>query len=360
MPIQHTLWTIDSPPSRVKRSKLTNEKQLEDMIASEPEILSDDWMLIGRQIHTGTGFVDLLAIAEDASLVLIELKREKTPREVVAQTLDYALWLEGLKPEQVDEIYKSKNATASLSEDFRSRFDRVLDDQDEPINHAHQLVVVASDLDPTNERIVRYLNGQGVPINVLTFEVFQHGDTKFLSRAWLIEPSETTNKDITETRQQLTWNNEFYACFGHNENRDWDEARKFGFISAGGGRWYTNSLNMLEKNARVWVKVPGKGFVGVGRIAGLRQPATKFELDGRPALTVLAANYHKDDAEDPDLMEYFVPVKWLDTVPIDQAVQEPGMFGNQNTVCKPKKQKWVTTVEKLKDVFTKFDDEYEM
>ena len=102
---------------------LANERQLEDMIVSEPEILSDDWMLIGRQIHTGTGLIDLLAIADDASLVLIELKRDKTPREVIAQTLDYALWLANLKPEEVVEIYQSKNANASLSDDFRTRFD---------------------------------------------------------------------------------------------------------------------------------------------------------------------------------------------------------------------------------------------
>ena len=357
MPIQHTLWTVDNPPLKVQTSTLTNEKQLEDMIESEPGILSDDWMLIGRQIHTGNGHVDLLAIAADASLVLIELKRDKTPREVIAQTLDYALWLENLEPEEVVEIYKRKNDNASLSDDFRTRFDRVLDEEDEPINHSHQLVVVASTLDPSNERIVRYLNGQDIPINVLTFKIFQHRCTKFLSRAWLLEPKDTTESPTSRPRERLAWNNEFYACFGHDENRNWDEAVKFGFISGGGGKWYSSSLRMLEKDARVWVKVPRKGFVGVGRISGPRQSAKEFEIDGCPALKVLRANHYRDVGDNPDLMEYFVPVKWLDTVSLDQAVQEPGMFGNQNTVCKPKKQKWVTTVEKLKSVFKGFDDE---
>jgi RecB family endonuclease NucS len=46
-------------------------------------------MLIGRQENTGHGGrIDLVALAPDASLVLIELKRDKTPREVVAQALD--------------------------------------------------------------------------------------------------------------------------------------------------------------------------------------------------------------------------------------------------------------------------------
>ena len=61
------------------------------MIVAAPEILSDQWMLIGRQETTdGGGRADLIAIAPDASLILIELKRDKTPRDVIAQTLDYA------------------------------------------------------------------------------------------------------------------------------------------------------------------------------------------------------------------------------------------------------------------------------
>jgi RecB family endonuclease NucS len=48
-------------------------------------------MLIGRQQDTGFGGrIDLLAIAPDGALVLIEIKRDRTPREVVAQALDYA------------------------------------------------------------------------------------------------------------------------------------------------------------------------------------------------------------------------------------------------------------------------------
>jgi hypothetical protein len=47
--------------------------------------------------NSGAGFggrIDLLAIAPDGALVLIELNRNRTPREVVAQSLDYAGWVE--------------------------------------------------------------------------------------------------------------------------------------------------------------------------------------------------------------------------------------------------------------------------
>lgn len=61
------------------------------MILNDPTIISDQWMIIGHQENTlDKGRIDLLAIAPDASLILIELKRDRTPREVVAQALDYA------------------------------------------------------------------------------------------------------------------------------------------------------------------------------------------------------------------------------------------------------------------------------
>jgi hypothetical protein len=44
-------------------------------------------------------------------------------------------------------------------------------------------------------------------------------------------------------------------------------------------------------------------------------------------------------------------VDWIHTVQREGAVQEVGMFGNQNTVCKPVTPGWRTTVEQLKALF---------
>ena len=54
-------------------------------------------MVIGRQVGTAHGGrIDLLAISEDGSLTVIELKRDKTSRDIVAQILDYASWVGSL------------------------------------------------------------------------------------------------------------------------------------------------------------------------------------------------------------------------------------------------------------------------
>jgi hypothetical protein len=54
-------------------------------------------------------------------------------------------------------------------------------------------------------------------------------------------------------------------------------------------------------------------------------------------------------------MEHFVPIEWAETVPEDNAIDEPGLFGNRNTVCAPKVPAWQTTIDRLQRAFPKYD-----
>lgn len=357
MPIRHAIWKVASSPEPLAESRLASEQLLEDMIVAQPRLLSDEWMLIGRQEDTGHGGrIDLLAIAPDGALVLIELKGGRTPREVVAQALDYANWVDQLRPEEIAAIYARFAPGRSLAADFKARFGHELDE--ETLNETHQIVIVAASLDPSSERIVAYLRDRDIAVNVLCFQVFTHGKDQLISRAWLLDPVETQLIAQPKTDgPREPWNGEFYSSFGADADGDrlWDEAVRYGFISGGGGAWYSKTLQLLNPNDRVWVKIPGSGFVGVARVLGRAQSAAEFKIrtpEGeKPALEVLKGDYHRKFANDPDRAEYFVPVRWLDTVPQKQAINEVGLFGNQNTVCKPTTPKWRATVERLKERF---------
>ena len=60
---------------------------------------------------------------------------------------------------------------------------------------------------------------------------------------------------------------------------------------------------------------------------------------------------YRDNSDDPDKSEHLVSVKWLEIRSEQDAVNELGFFGNQNTVCKPTAPKWRHTVERLKNHF---------
>lgn len=353
MTIRHAIWKVGNHPEPLALATLTSEQQLEEMIVAAPEVLSDEWMLIGRQENTGFGGrIDLLAIAPDGSLVLIEIKRDRTPRDVVAQAIDYAAWVEKLDAEDITAIYGRFAPNRSLEDDFRERFGQPIDE--DTLNQSHQIIVVAGSLDESSERIVEYLSEREIPINVLCFQVFSHNKEQLLSRAWLLDPLETQTSAATRTDgPKEPWNGEFYVSFGEGKSRSWDDAVKFNFVSAGGGAWYSKTLNLLEPGDRIWVKAPGAGFVGVGRVTGKPQPTLSFRVTtDQGDLPVLeaakGAQYHRQYVDDPERCEYFVPVNWLQTVSLGNAINEIGLFGNQNTVCKPTTPKWRYTVERLK------------
>ncbi len=349
MTIRHAIWRIDQHPQALAASALTTEHELEELIVADPTILSDQWMLIGRQLDTGYGGkLDLLAIALDGALVLIELKRNRTPREVVAQAIDYATYVAELDAERIARLYERFSNGGSLGDAFRARFGAELDE--ETLNESHQIVVVAAHIDDSTTRIIRYLSDRDIAINVLCFQVFGLGEDRLLSRAWLLDPTETqANAAATSPRRaKEPWNGETYAAFGHSASRSWNEAVRHGFISAGNGPWYSGTLKLLNPGDRVWVMLPKRGYVGVGRVKGPPVPAPEFTIDGRPALDVLTeGTYHREFVDDPERMEYFVPVDWLQTVPLEQAVWEVGFFANQNTVCLPTAPKWRHTIERL-------------
>ncbi|TAG07885.1 MAG: DUF91 domain-containing protein [Verrucomicrobia bacterium] len=363
MPIKHAIWKVGSQPSPLTTTTLMNEQQLEDMIVSTPQILSADWMLIGRQEQTGFGGrIDLLAIGPDASLVLIELKRNRTPREIVAQALDYASWVEQLTADKIVQIFQRFAKGGNLSDAFKQHFGAELDE--ETLNESHQIILVAAQLDGSTERIINYLNERDIAINVLFFQVFQLGNDQLLSRAWLIDPSET-QANVAATQKvkadKEPWNGEFYVSFGDITSRSWEDAKKYGFISAGGGSWYSQTLKLLSPGDRVWVKIPKTGYVGVGIVKETVQSMNDFKVetpDGeRFCLEVLQhANLYQQHANDPEKAEYFVKVDWLDTLPIKEAINEVGLFGNQNTVCQPSTPKWRNTIERLKTYFPKWND----
>jgi len=289
--IRHAIWRVGAAPEPLQPAVLTSEAQLEDMIVAAPSILHDNWMLIGRQVDTGFGGkLDLLAIAPDGALVLIELKRDRTPRDVIAQAIDYATFVADLQADEIAAIYTKFKSNGDLGADFQARFGQKLDEA--TLNATHQIVVVAASIDASTTRIVRYLNDRDIAINVLYFQVFANGADRLLSRAWLIDPGETQIK-VTQSKEgpNEPWNGELYASFGHGPSRSWPEAMRHGFISAGGGAWYSNSLNLLAPGDRIWVKAPKYGFVGVGKAKGKLVPAQEFTLPtpeaDRPALEVL-------------------------------------------------------------------------
>ncbi|AQQ71174.1 hypothetical protein SMSP2_01540 [Limihaloglobus sulfuriphilus] len=362
MPIEHGIWRIDKGLEKIDVHSLDKEQRLEEILDNDISIAAPNWMIIGRQVYTEYGsYIDLLAIDRDGNIVVLELKRNQTPREVVAQLLDYASWVKNLTDDEIASIFDTyinkfhpERNGISLDDAFMSYFN--VNSMPDELNETHQLVIVASSLDNSTERILNYLSeGHNVPINAIFFRVFKDEDREYLSRMWFIEPTLSPPSPSGNGGDKEPWNGEFYASFGGK--RSWEDARRIGYICGGGGSWYSNSLNLLEIGKRVWVNAPGHGYVGVGIVAGPVTKLTEFEIEDKGTKRLITEDdlidsyifsYSRNDEEKA---EYLVKVDWIKTLSLDEAIKEKGLFGNQNTVCKPVAKKWQHTVERLKKRF---------
>jgi hypothetical protein len=142
---------------------------------------------------------------------------------------------------------------------------------------------------------------------------------------------------------------DFYVSFGHGPHRDWEDARRFGFISAGGGRWYTQSLTALKPGDRVFAYIPAHGYVGVGIVRDTVKPLSSAALtvDGEKVrfvdlpLTAVDALHDKGDTEHE---EHVVGIEWQHTRPIEPALRDPTLFANQHSACRLRDE---TTIDRV-------------
>lgn len=202
MTIQMQLWSIENErPVRLPSAKLDLEARLEKWICQDLSLIGENLLLLGHQVATAYGHaIDILALDREGNLVLLELKRGRTPRDVVSQVLDYASWAYGLSAQEIEQLAQAHQKTP-LDELFRRKFGTELPDS---LNEEQRLVIVATELDPQSERIVQFLSSRyGVNLNVVFFDYYRQGDREFIGRSWLIAPEEVERTSAGKSTRRI-------------------------------------------------------------------------------------------------------------------------------------------------------------
>ena len=328
-----------------RRKSLDVEEKIEGWVARDLSLIGVDGVVIGRQIATDHGKrIDILAMDEDGNLVIVELKRDRSPRDIVAQVLDYASWVCRLSTNAIHELVRAQSER-SLADIFRDKFGSSLP---ETLNATHQMIVVASEVDEATKRIIEYLSEEhGVGINASFFNVFEAEGHDWLTTDHLLDQEEVKDRSVKKARPP--WSGFYYITGGAEEDRPWEEMRRYGFVSASGGRWYTDKLDRLSVGDHVFYYQKNSGYLGYGRVTSTKMPAGDFELEsGDRLIDRLPARYLTEFPDDPDRQAYVVGIDWVKTFDRQQAKTFSGIFANQNIVCKIYHQE---TVDFLIDAF---------
>lgn len=183
------IWKVSNDRLiELNKSNLDLEERIHKWIENDIKIILPDAILIGSKIKTDhSKEIDLLAIDSNGDLVVIELKRGTTPREVIAQTLDYAAWVSTLKIDDINAILQKQGRTETIYELLNKNFE---DGEEIEINENQKLLIVASEIDSITERVVSYLSSKGLNINAVTFNYYKENDTEFIARNFIIKRDE--------------------------------------------------------------------------------------------------------------------------------------------------------------------------
>jgi hypothetical protein len=166
------------------------ETVLEDWLERNPRAILEDGALlvIGRQVTTNLGsIIDLLGVDRQGSLVVVELKRDRTPRETLAQALEYASFVEMLDHTQIEKILQSylRDENTNLAEYHRSYF-QLNPDEAIVFNREQRIVLVGQVITPDIRQTATFLRHQGLRVTCLEFSLFETEEKRRLLSADIV------------------------------------------------------------------------------------------------------------------------------------------------------------------------------
>jgi hypothetical protein len=332
MALAMDLWQIKNDQLQpMNKTTLNLEKRLKKWIYEDISLLGLDLLILGQEVHTAYGgFIDILAIDEQGNLVIIELKREKTHREIIAQCLDYGTWVKDLNYEEIINIYSSY-MKLDLEKEFEKYFESKFPDE---VNKNYQIIIVAESLDDSTERIVNHLNEYySVNINAIFFNIFEKEGNEFIGRSWLKDPEDNIGKE----KQKLKWTGFYFVNTGitdKNDKRKWGYNVKYSFISAGGGNRWINAIKKLKKGDKIFALIKNNGYVGYGIVEEEAVIVKDYVINGIKIIDELPDNHEWKIQKESSKDEWMVKVNWIKTFDENNTKWFKGAFANQNVVCK--------------------------
>lgn len=132
------------------------------------------------------------------------------------------------------------------------------------------------------------------------------------------------------------FNDLYYINVGEGPNRNWDDCRRFGFLSAEQGKQWSEPMKSLSIGDTVVAYLKGKGYVGIGIVKEKAVSASHFRHNHKALHDLklvepgILKNYNNENAE------FLVKVKWLKSFPREEAKWQSrkGLFTSQQIVTR--------------------------
>jgi len=258
------LFTIDKSGKLIlykehNFEKIKQEADLEVLFENNPEYFFEGSkvLIIGRQVTTNLNtFIDLLGIDKTGNTVVIELKRGRTPRETVAQLLEYASFVESLDYFQLNEIFQNYTGEEISLEDYHQQFFQNETDELTSFNKSTRLIIVAQDISKEIRQTSLFLRKKGIDIYCMEFKYFEtESGEKIISSDFVVGEAEFIRQKVQSVSLPKVDEKQFLSSLDKNGLTVFQQIFEFAKRNGLNIRWGSKGFSLnVELDA---------GFVGL-------------------------------------------------------------------------------------------------
>ena len=200
------------------------ESVLEEWLESNPDKILENGriLIIGRQVRTDLGgFIDLLGVDREGNVVVVELKRDRTPRDVVAQALEYAAFAARLDVDALEGILRvhEHDESLSLADCHRECFS-VGQSEAVAFNKDQHIVVVGQQVTPAIRQTAAFLGSKGIHVTCVEFTFFEAaGGGRLLSQEIVVGREHVKPRRVTSEPLPVVSEDDFLKrCDEHGKD----------------------------------------------------------------------------------------------------------------------------------------------
>ena len=168
-----TITKLD--PTDFKSQRVLERYDIQEWIEKTPEILGEDLLIVSKELLLPSGSrLDLLAIDKNAKLVIVEIKRDDSGKDVDWQAIKYTSYCSNFLVDEIISHYASY--LKSDEEEAKSRIEEFVDEELEILNHSQRIILVAKEYHSDVISAVLWLRDYGINIECLRLEPFIDGN----------------------------------------------------------------------------------------------------------------------------------------------------------------------------------------
>lgn len=157
---------------------------------NNPDILKENLLIISEQVYLPSGRQpDLIAIDKNGDLVIIELKRDDSGRDVYWQAITYAAQFSEYSYSEIIDMYETFLIKSGKEPNSKERIEEFIEEDLENINQKQKIILVSKEYHQDVLKASLWLLDYGIDIKVVKLTPYKYENNLILLDSEVLIPT---------------------------------------------------------------------------------------------------------------------------------------------------------------------------